>query len=413
VPVWCTKIQVPGKAWNNRPNDIYFLSQALSDLREGEVNWQVIDIDRKTAAMDMQSAPIAYLSMMESLNLSDRQIDTIRQYLDLGGLLMINPDERSSGVTASAPAFARKLYPELQLTDMRADHPLGTALHDIRQQLRNIKVVSNGARDLIYVFDTDYGFEWQRDPDVMEKDAGRVAANIFALATNRGVLPNRLVGRYEVRRRDQRETGTLSILRPLPSGNSQPIEPRVWEPAGNSIFNQSGLNVVADDAGLIKLEDLGTADQPLAHLTGVDPIKLTEKELQAIRDYSRRGGVLLIETVGGSGGFARNLSFQIGRGRPVSRSDSIVTGAGLDGGVDCRHVNFRRYTQVHMEYSPHARLVIMRDANGDPSIIISDEDLSLGALGVLKWDVFGYTPKSARKLLCNIALYANTRKMGN
>ncbi len=412
VPVWCTKIQVPNMAWNNRPNDIYFLSQALSDLREGEVNWQVIDLSRDTAAMDMQTAPVAYLSTAEQLEFSSNQLDTLREYIELGGLLIINPDERSSAVTASIDGFVKKLFPNLKPTNMPADHPLGTALHDIRNQLGNIKVVNNGARDLIYMFETDYGFKWQSDPDLMNTPAGEVAANIFAMATNRGVLPNRLESRFEFRDRKQKERGKLSVLRPLPAGVARPVEPRVWEPVGNFTFNRTGIDVVADKSGIIPLADLGDAQQPLAHLTGVDPIKLEPEEVDAIHRYTDRGGVLLIETVGGSGGFARDVLLQIGgRARQVSKMDAIISGDGLDGGIDCKRVNFRRYTQVKMKYDPEARFRIIRDVESKPSIIISDEDLSLGALGVLKWDVWGYTPASSRQLLHNIAMYAKSRKM--
>ena len=48
---------------------------------------------------------------------------------------------------------------------------------------------------------------------------------------------------------------------------------------------------------------------------------------------------------------------------------------------------------------------IMRDER--PAIIISHEDLSLGALGVRHRVINGYRPDSARNLLSNVLLYAN------
>jgi hypothetical protein len=45
--------------------------------------------------------------------------------------------------------------------------------------------------------------------------------------------------------------------------------------------------------------------------------------------------------------------------------------------------------------------------NDRPAIIISAEDISVGCLGVPRWNINGYKPESARKLFANILFYAN------
>src|SRR5690606_13908951 len=75
VPVWINKISLPGQDWNNRPNDIYELTDYLSDLRERELSWQVVSIDLDS--MQWSNAPVAWISSDDKVELTDAQLQNL------------------------------------------------------------------------------------------------------------------------------------------------------------------------------------------------------------------------------------------------------------------------------------------------------------------------------------------------
>jgi hypothetical protein len=145
-PVWINKIRIADTRWNQFPNDIFFLSRYLSGLREHELNWQVVDLS--LPAEQWLSAPIAWLSMGDDFELTDEQVDNLRAYLDLGGLLIADPLGSSSGFRSAMQELAGQLYPGLAFEPVPADHPIYQGLVTARPD-RQLQHLSNGVRSLI------------------------------------------------------------------------------------------------------------------------------------------------------------------------------------------------------------------------------------------------------------------------
>ena len=121
-PVWINKLEVPGKRWNNHPNDLYFLSQFLSSQRESELNWQVISVD--LPPKDWLTAPVAFLSSNQAMEFTDGQKARIKRYLDMGGLLVANPDDNSTAFSTSIRQLAKELYPTYKLERLSPPAPI-------------------------------------------------------------------------------------------------------------------------------------------------------------------------------------------------------------------------------------------------------------------------------------------------
>ena len=121
-----------------------------------------------------------------------------------------------------------------------------------------------------------------------------------------------------------------------------------------------------------------------------------------------------METVKGHGGFARSIEKQLGLTlrlpvMEIPEKDPLATARGLLGGYDVNKAEWRPYAVVKLRTRPRNRLAAFYD-RGRAAVIISDEDISLGAMGVTHYDILGYTPKSAKRILTNIALYVYDRK---
>lgn len=148
----------------------------------------------------------------------------------------------------------------------------------------------------------------------------------------------------------------------------------------------------------------------LVHLTDPGETKLTEDELAGLQRFVEAGGTVLVETVGGLTGFADDAGTQIaealgGERRWLDASHPIISGDGLDGGVDAKRVTYRSYTQTQGSPGDGPSLAAIY-IDGRPAVVLSPRDLSLGALGSRHYRINGYTPASARALLGNLILWA-------
>lgn len=405
VPVWITKLQMPGVNWNNRPNDLYFLTKFLSDAREQELNWQSIPID-----IDPEhwiNAPMAYLASDQAIEFTDEQKNQIKKFIDLGGTLLCNPDKGSAAFEKSIAQLAADLYPQYKLEPLPAKHPLYNALYTVRQY--KFKGVSNGTRDLILLADSDIGKGFQQDTRYETNDLWKLALNLFTLASDRGVLTNRLV--KVIPDHPDNAGGEYTLARAQYEGNWNP-EPGAWWPISARLAAGQGFALKPVD---VKLEDLSSTDATLAHLAGIEPVQLSDAQKAAIEAYVKRGGTILIENVGGRGTFSIEMDKQLREvfktpSVPLQNTEPLISGAGLAGGVNCSSVGYRRHALLNQMLKNTPRLAAFRVDNR-PAVLISHEDLSMGSLRARQLGISGYQPESARGLMTNIVLWARSQKV--
>lgn len=406
VPVWITKLQVPGSDWNNRPNDIYTLTHHLSDLFEAELNWQTIDINAPVD--EWSNTPVAFLSTPRAVELTPEQRQRLKDYLDRGGLLLVNAEGGSSSVVTSMEKLARELYPDYPLKPLEPGHPLLSSLYGMSPQAgRSILSVSNGARDLIFVLKRDWASDFG-DLDDPKEDVAQFVANFYTLVTDRGTLVGRLAQKPPTRQ--QRATkGTIRVARARYDGPWN-IEPRAWDTLAIEVFNRSGFEIERTE---VALEELASAQADLVHLVGIGGLELTDAQKQAIAAYVNKGGTVLVETIGGRGEFSVEIEEQLrdlfqGPATPLSSVDPVISGQGLTGGHNARRVLYRPYSVIQLSARTSPRLAAFH-VDGRPAVFVSHEDLSLGAIGLKRWGVNGYQPQSAKQLLTNVLLVAQKR----
>lgn len=415
-PLWVTKLTVPGLPCNNHPSDLYYATLFVSNLQESEVNFQSMSINADS--VDWINAPAAYLASNAPVNLSEKQKDNLRQFIGLGGLLITSADDNNRDFIRSIQKLAEELYPEYPAKDLDPNEPLLYAWQPIpARALPPIKVVSNGARPLIVMLENDFGYKIQSDPELGETPEGKMLANLFAYVTDKGVLANRQHLPFELNA-NKPETGNLTVARVRYDGNWLP-EPLAWKVQADYVANHTGFVVEttpADPANAPTIEQLGESDLKLAHLAGTDAITLTPDQIASIRRYAERGGTILVETVGGRGTFSQSLQKQLIEvmgvaSVPLTGDDPVISGHGLARGADNTRTLYRRYaaTLMSLDPSPNLQAIFLNDER--PSIIFSPDDLTLGMLGCRHWDILGYQPDSARKLIANIVLWADQQTL--
>ncbi|XAM00728.1 DUF4159 domain-containing protein [Phycisphaeraceae bacterium D3-23] len=416
VPVWINKLQIDGVDWNNRPNDVYFLNRYISNFIETEVNWQIVDIN--TDPDEWMSAPLMWLSSPRAIDFTDEQVAKIKRYLDMGGTLIVNPENRSSAMRDSVMTLAERMYPHLAFADMEATHPMARLVSGEQQARRGpaIKVLSNGARDLIILPQQDWGMDFQRDenPDPGRDDHWRYITNIYAVVTDRGKLTPRLSSPL-VPRQQRASQGTIKVVTAT-IGDTPLPEADVYSAMRNVLFNQTGYELLVEQMPLV---DIAAADPTLVHLIGVNAAQLSMAEQDALKAYIASGGTVLVETLGGRSDFASTLTRQLATA--VSGQDEllrnsigpIINGRGLpEGSVRNSRVIFRPLT---IELANPGTNMMLRGIRKDDRfpVLISNEDLSLGMLGVRQYGINGYSVDSARNIMTNILLEAEKAHPGS
>lgn len=417
VPVWINKLQVPGTAWNNRPNDVYFLNRYISEYREHEVNWQVVGIDSNPK--DWIGAPLMWISSDKAVEWTDDHVAKIREYLDLGGTIIANPEDKSSSFRASIEDLGKRLYPELKFEALAKEHPMANLLEGDARNRRapDVEILSNGARVLMIMPRNDWGMIFQKDenPNPDKVAAWRDITNIYGVVTDRGELTPRLSSPW-VPKKAGKSTGTIKVFIPQWEDKAGIVhEHDVYKVMKNYMHNETGKKL---EVQKLPLTELASANPSLLHMTGVNAIKITPEERNAIQAYVQGGGTVLIENLGGKGDFATSVRDQLntlfpGTEDKVSTRSDIITGRNLpEGSKSNRRAVFRR--MVIEQANPDGRLTLRGWSDGGKRypVLLSYEDLSLGMLGVKQYGINGYSVQSSRDLMLNILLDAEKAKTG-
>jgi hypothetical protein len=156
--------------------------------------------------------------------------------------------------------------------------------------------------------------------------------------------------------------------------------------------------------------DLRIDTAPLAVLTGTDAIQLSSIELDALRVFVIKGGVLLIDSCGGNRAFTDSVRANVlskllpgTSPAPLSSSHPILAGSG-DGMENALPLKVRTYVvQIRGEKDPPP-IVSMKLGQGQ--VIFSELDVTSGLLGTTTWGVTGYLPQTSQAIAGNTLLWS-------
>ena len=400
VPVFANKLEIPGFDWDNRPRDLANVTAWAANEFEIPMNWQIVGIDNP--AESWLDAPILYLASHQPLQLTDDQLARIKRYIDLGALLVVNVDGGERRFAESVRETFERLYP-YKFAQVSADDDIYDIVYQINDQ--NVQSLNNGVRHLVVMLGKDAGAAWQtqstRDPSPWY-----LMANLFQYAIEKSQPRARLEVHHEEK---QRNAGrTVHVGRARYDGNWNP-EPLAWERVDTFASNQGKTGIETHE---VDLANLAGQDVSLVHVAGTDAVKFTPDEVEAIRRFvNDDGGVILFESVGGKPAFNTSVLAMVREAFPgadmlprrLSATDALISGAA--GGYDLGKVGYRLFYKQRMgaDTRPMLQAIFI---DGKPRVLISAEDLSVGALGQPVWGVFGYDSDSALKMLTNIALFA-------
>jgi hypothetical protein len=386
--------------WNNRPRDLANLSRWASHQLEREVGWQIVTLDRDWS--DWTDSPVLYLASHRPMLFNQRDIDNLRSFAQSGGMIFTQADGDDPAYRRFVADFAAKLFPQYPLQPLPPEHPLYSVNYNASGMLTPLQAVTNGSRILLLYSPRDIAQYWNSRDMLVHRTLYELGTNIFLYAGGKHDLRNRLQSWY-IPAPVGEPSLTIPIARLRYKGNWDP-EPGAYFRFRRLLQTTVGYDV---DVQAVGLEELQPGKQPLAHLTGTDAYVPSGEELLAIKNYVEAGGVMLIDSCGGSSAFATSMRTAVGKAfkdqalSPLQRTHKLMN-ASAPGMYDLTNIRRRAYVTEQLK-NAGGGFEILHFGKG--CIIFSEFDLTSGLLAIDTWGIRGYAPDYCGKFMTNLLLW--------
>ena len=388
--------------WNQRPRDLGNLAEFAGEGLERELHWQIVNPDRPVE--EWLDAPILYISGSTALNFDEALKAKLKQYSEMGGLLVFNADCGKGAFSGSVNRLARELFPDYEFRVLQTDHPIYNMQYPLtRGRVPRVQALSNGARELAILVPTqDLGRDWQRRD---EETSLQFGANLYLYAVDRTHM--RFKGeRYTVEKDlAQRPNRKALVGRIRYDGNWNP-EPGGWNRLSAILHNGYDVTLEVREADPADGPD-ALAEFDVLHLTGSAEFELSDEARAALAKYVDDGGTLLVDAAGGSSAFAAAADRELraifedapdALAQPLPPSHDLYVDKD---GLPPLMIDYRldAIQQVGAGREPRLRGI---EREGRLAVIYSPLDLSVGLVGMPVAGVIGYAPDTATALVARI-----------
>lgn len=405
APLLFNKLQRPGQELGPL-RDVAGLTRFASATLERLLNWQLVPLDGPVE--DLFDAPVLYLYGRERADFTDVEVDRLREYALRGGLFVTVVGRGGDAFLSSVEELARRAFPEYPLEVLPDDHPLlsGAAAFRLAAPPRLLGV-SNGHRLLMLVCTRDVATSWARYSSSGRAEADlQLGVNIYALATDKTTPRTRLETPI-LPLKDRQPSRTIELVRLRHDGDWD-IEPLGWTRLARYLANEANTRLLVTSG--VRLDDEALSNYRVAHLTGTRAFTLSPAEQAGLRRFLASGGTLLADAATGSSAFIEAFETQLRAAldespTALSPDSFLVTGAGLENGVDASKVGHRRAAMLAAggRSGPVLRAFGSRRRH---TVIYTPLDLSVGLLGTNVFNLKGYEPEGVLKVMRNLVLYA-------
>jgi len=418
--------------WNRHPWDVPALVELIDSLPKWppRLTSQVVTLSRlrpESAVEELNQAPILFLSGRDAPQLTDQHISWLRDYVDNGGFIFACSNCDGQGFDQGFREIVRRMFPDgdASLQKLLPDHPIFRSEYLLNAEGIDLWGVDFGCRTSIVYSPEDLGCYWQkwmrhappeRNADLSQRvlRATRVGVNVVAYATGRE--PPEKLSENSARSADERERierGLLQIARLRHNGG--------WDTAPRAVRNL--LRALNETVGLTAsteveaipatLEELSRF--PLICMHGRYRFQLPPQQLEAIREYLKRGGVLFADACCGATQFDRSFRDLVQQLYPESELKQIPADHDLYSarvGHEIREATRRRLVTVDRNASLQLQtekgppLLEGIEVDGRYVVIYSRHDISCALEHQAALSCDGYIEEDAAKLAVNVVLYA-------
>jgi hypothetical protein len=315
--------------------------------------------------------------------------------------------------------LARELWPEWELQLLDRKHPLATFHHQIKGLLPNIMHLHDSCRSRVFLIQQDMSCAWNQNLQTGYPQYFQFGMNLARYASDKRVLRSRLMF---YRPPVLKELAAEGQRAPAPPAEANQAASAValadWPTDGQRLTDLRGprhlAELLKDGCGVtltcqtMNGQVLDKLDQArVVHMSGHNTFAASDENLEKLRAFLKRGGLLWADPQCGREGFKESFQPFLEKLLPgaqlkdVPADDPLITGEGLPRqGFDARRLRYKQALQTK-ELRPVLKEALL---NGQRAIIYSPYDLTCGLDGHDCAGCLGPERNDALKLAANIVL---------
>lgn len=434
-PVLMSKLEhPPNDDWNNHRRDAAHLTSYVEKQWRRDLTWQVVNAEQASVD-DLLQSPVIFISGKLAPELSQPQIDRLRQYIEAGGFIFAEACCDGKDFDAGFRDVMARMFPEeeYQLRLLPPTHSIWSAEERVdAEYVKPLWGIDFGCRTSVVYCPDNLSCYWELDrPERAEEldetvrkqiaAANSIGINVLAYATGRELkfkdeIPTSLVGDGLP---DAGERGTLRLPNLIHAGGHD-VAPGALTNLLRFVSQKAGVRI-STDRREVSLNDPKLYGYPILFMHGRNAFQLKEQERQQLRSFLERGGVLIANSVCASEAFAASFEsemralFPDHSLAPIPSDDVMFTGA--FGGFELPQVTLRRPARraagsdgpatVDLITTPPRLDGLKLDERY--AVLFSRYDLSCALEKHDSLECEGYTREDAAKIGLNLIMYAMQR----
>lgn len=380
--------------WAGSPNDAYYLASQITARFKTGVSYRHINSPFAGLAFTPFEIPLIYISGDYVFSFTDKERESLKKFVEMGGFLLFNSCCGSPEFTECAKSEIEKMFGEGKLKTLSLDHPVYSSFYFMQElkyfngpsafsDMPKLKGLDVGCRTAVFFSEAGYSCAWSAENCKVEgehvegEDAYRMGVNLVAYVLGTSELAGYLARDpffYEGRKRKGQE---FTFVQLMCEGN--------WEPDPNGTTNlilelasRTGINVNYGKKD-IKITDEQLFDYPFVYMTGHDDFVFSDEEILKLRDYLTKGGFLLADACCGRKAFDVAFKREIRRVLPNEEIKPLSPGHPVykSGWLKIDRVE---YTEKIKSETPELDIPIMEGIHyeGDLVVVYSRYDLGCG-----------------------------------
>ncbi len=428
-PVLFQKVQwdCPGKSneWNRNIHDqenlCAFINQLAVKAKPADeakgfgkaVTWQSTTLD--VPLEQLRISPVLVITGHEFPKFTDKDNDKLLKYIDSGGVLLFDACCGSKNFDHGFRAWAAQVFPpEYKLNPLDLSEAVFSSMFQLTStyDLEGIKV---GCRTAVFYSPKALSCLWELQTVKESEYAFQLGTNVAAYATGKNMLADRL-DKVELPAAVKAATsapaevprGAVRVARLVHEGDYN-ADPNAIVNLSALLRDKAKIDVVSR-ARHIRATDPAIYDYPVLFMTGHYTFNLSDQEIEGLRKYLTRGGVLVADACCGQLPFDtsfRKMTEQLfpkDQLTPLPADHPIYTGKF---GVALGELKYRQVLSAKLKSRGTTRPPIEAvTLDGKTAILYSKWDFSCGLEGDNPYSAMGYVDEDSKRLALNLFLYA-------
>jgi hypothetical protein len=414
-PVLVQKLQWRGD-WNRNIHDVENFIAFVGDKLGKTPTWQTASLDLPLE--ELRQSPILYITGHSFPVLTAEERKKLRDYAETGGTLLADACCGSKEFAEGFRAFAKETFPEYRLEVLPESHPVFRSYKplDDRYGLEGIDV---GCRTSVFFSPNALSCLWEMQDysDARKKwseHALSIGLNIAAYATGKELLKDKLdrmelpAARKPADGVSEVPRGAVQIARLIHDGEYN-ADVHAMVNLAAMLRDKAKADVVAMERP-IKATDEHLYDYPVLFMTGHFSFKFKDDELAALRQYVKRGGVIVADACCGRAAFDKSFREFV---RDVCPDDALkelapdhAIYAGMTG-VPLGELRYRKILAEELKArgaaTPPLEAVTIQ---GRTAVLYSKYDFSCALENDSPYSCRGYTDDDGKKLAMSLFLFA-------